>query len=384
MPMTEAQECFDRHLMPACPSELTAPRLHTVLADETAASLTYGGKGVGSQGDGCVQFVAKSQEDRDALAEHLVKTYGMECFPLDLVPPKAVRKAIIPAAGFGTRMFPATKAVKKELFPIITPDGTCKPILLAIIEEAIDSGIEEIAVIVRAGDDEFFKDLFTSLPPPEHYNKLPEKARKYCHKLVDIGQKLTFIPQEEQLGFGHAVYCTRDWVGNEPFLLLLGDHIYASTCDKPCSRQLIETFETNGHRSVIGVYFAAAEEVSHYGTVTGEWISEDNSVLNISELAEKPSLDYARNNLVTPRIPDDHFVCVYGQYVLTPRIFDHIGHQIETDQRQAGEIQLTTALDTLRQDEGMIGCVVKGEHYDTGLPVNYLESLVAYYRGGRQ
>jgi UTP-glucose-1-phosphate uridylyltransferase len=380
--MRETQRLFDAHLAPACPDELTAPKLPAVLAAQTVADLTFGGKGVGSQGDGCVQFVTRGEEERKTLSAYLADEYGMECFPLDLVPPKAVRKAIVPAAGFGTRLFPATKAVKKELFPIITPDGVCKPILLAIIEEALESGIEEIAVIVRPDDEAIFRDFFQSLPPPEHYNKLPERVRRYCHALQEIGTHITFIRQEEALGFGHAVHCAKDWVDGEPFLLLLGDHIYASTCDRPCSRQLIDAFEANGLRSVIGVYIATAEEVPHYGTITGEWISEDESLLNISEIAEKPSLDYARNNLVTPRLEPDRFVCVYGQYVLTARIFDYLEHQIETDQRQAGEIQLTTALESLRQDEGMLGCVVRGEHYDTGLPENYLESLVAFHRGG--
>ncbi len=381
--MTRAQEQFDHHLMPACPTELTAPKLHAVLRDETVKALVFGGKGVGSQGDGCVQFVTRGEAARDRLSAYLTESLGMECFPMDLTPPKAVRKAVIPAAGFGTRLFPATKAIKKELFPIVTPDGTCKPIILAIVEEALESGIEEIALIVRAGDEHFFSEFFNSLPAPEHYNKLPEKARRYCHRLQEIGRRLTFIPQEEQLGFGHAVHCAADWVDREPFLLLLGDHIYASKTDVPCSRQLLDAFNETRTRSVVGVYLAGADEVSHYGTVTGEWLDEDQSVLNVTEFAEKPSLDYARDNLIVPGLPEDRFVCIYGQYVLTAEIFDHLRAQIEADLRQAGEIQLTTALETLRQDQGMLGYVVEGEHYDTGLPVSYLHSMVSYRTGHR-
>ncbi len=382
--MTRAQQEFDDYLSPACPEELTATKLHAVLADSTVRELTYGGKGVGSQGDGCVQFVARSTEHRDMLVDYLEKQYGLECFRLDLNPPQAVRKAIIPAAGFGTRMFPATKAVKKELFPIIAPDGVVKPIIQAIVEEAVSSGIEEIAIIVRAGDEALFRDFFCNLPDPELYHRLPEKTRQYCHYLQGLGERLTFIPQQEQEGFGHAVFCARDWVGDEPFLLLLGDHIYASNSDTPCSRQLIEAFENNGKKSVIGVYVATAEEVTHYGTITGDWIDEKQRLLEITEFAEKPTLEYARDNLVTPGLARDHFICIYGQYVLTPAIFARLQHHIDANIRQAGEIQLTTALETLRQEEGMLGCVVDGAHYDTGLPINYLNSLAAYHAGGKQ
>ena len=182
------------------------------------------------------------------------------------------------------------------------------------------------------------------------------------------------------------MYCTRDWVGDEPFLILLGDHIYASNSTVPCARQLIEAFHAvNGQQSVVAVYQAAGEEVSHYGTITGTWTNEEHTILNVAEFAEKPSLDYAQHNLVTDGLPDDAFLCVYGQYILTPNIFEHLDRQIRTDDRQAGEIQLTTALETLRHEEGMLAFLVDGDHYDTGLPINYLRSLVSYYeRGGKE
>jgi len=381
--MTEAQQQFDRHLMPLCRSELTAPKLHAVLADPRVRELASGGKGVGSQGDGCVQLVARGPAERDQLGAYLRQTYGMECYDLDLKPPKLVRKAVIPAAGFGTRMFPETKAVKKEMLPLVTPDGQCKPILLAIVEEAIGAGIEEVAIIVRAGEEPVYADFFHSLPSPEHYNKLPEKARRACHELTELGRHVTLIPQEEQRGFGHAVYCAREWVGNEPFLLLLGDHIFASNTDCSCARQLLDAFHgAGGQTSVIAAYVAPGEQVCHYGTMAGAWLNPGKTLASVTDLAEKPSPDYARAHLLTDGLPEDRFLCVYGQYVLTPRLFELLQQQIEADQRQAGEIQLTTALDTLRQDEGLLAALVDGEHYDTGLPVAYLHSILSYYRRG--
>lgn len=380
--MTEAQAEFDAHLIPACPEELTAAKLHTVLADERVKQLTYGGKGVGSQGDGCVQFVVKSQADREKLVRYLEQQYGMECFELDLVPPQAVRKAVIPAAGFGTRMFPASKAVNKELFPIITPEGITKPVLLANIEEAVRAGIEEIAVIVRAADQAFFDQFFNHLPPPDLYNRLPENSRWQCHDLQELGQRITLIPQDSQEGFGHAVHCAREWVGNEPFLLMLGDHVYVSDTDEPCAQQLIRAFEASRHRGVVGVHAAPPEDVSHSGTVTGEWLDDEHRVLQIRELAEKPNLDYARNNLAPPGLGPDRFLCLNGQYILTPDIFEHLQHDIDADVREAGEIQLTTALEQLRKTQGLLGYVVAGSHYDTGLPERYLQSLIAFHAGG--
>ncbi|MBT3374142.1 MAG: NTP transferase domain-containing protein [Lentisphaerae bacterium] len=380
--MTEAQAQFDAHLIPACPEELTAAKLHAVLADERVRELTFGAKGVGSQGDGCVQFVARDQDSRETLVQYLEQQYGMECFELDLAPPQAVRKAVIPAAGFGTRMFPASKAIKKELFPIITPEGVTKPVLLANIEEAVRAGIEEIAVIVRADDQAFFDQFFNHLPAPDLYNRLPAQARQQCHDLQELGQRITLIPQESQEGFGHAVHCAREWVGNEPFLLMLGDHVYVSDTDEPCAQQLIHAYEANGNRGVVGVHAAPPEDVSHSGTITGTWIDEDQRVLQVRELAEKPNLDYARNNLAAPGLGPDQFLCLNGQYILTPEVFEHLQHDIDADVRDAGEIQLTTALEQLRKTQGLLGYVVAGNHYDTGLPERYLQSLIDLHGRG--
>jgi len=135
---------------------------------------------------------------------------------------------------------------------------------------------------------------------------------------------------------------------------------------------------------VVGVHAAPSEDVSHSGTVTGEWLDDDRRILQVRELAEKPNLDYARNNLATPGLPPDHFLCFNGQYVLTPEIFAYLQHDIDADVREAGEIQLTTALEAQRKAQGLLGYVVAGKHYDTGLPERYLQSLIALHAGGAQ
>ena len=372
--MTEAQAEFDKHLMPACPTELTAPKLHAVLQDTNVKELTYGGKGIGSQGDGCVQFVAKSMDARDKLAHYLANELKLDCFPLDILPAKTVRKAIIPAAGLGTRMFPATKAVKKELFPVVTSDGRCKPILQTIVEEAVEAGAEEIAIIVRPDDEKTIANFFAPVDP-SYFARLPEWAQEECRHLESLGKKITFIRQTEQLGFGHAVYCARQWTDNEPVLLLLGDHLYKSNTEKNSATQLIEAFNQCGGHAIVSLYPAPGNMVHHYGTATGNWANPEHTIIKLTEFAEKPSLEYARAHLALDNFPPDQFLCVYGQYVLTPELFEILGRQIANNIRQKGEFQLTTALDELRATDGMFGYIVDGEHLDTGQPAEYLLSM---------
>src|SRR5450759_699350 len=137
-----------------------------------------------------------------------------------------VRKAFIPAAGFGTRLFPATKATKKELFPIIDRDGVAKPAILLIVEEALEAGLDEVIIIVQEEDLEGFRSFFNDQISIENYNKLPRHFQDYSRQILDMGRHVKFHIQTAQEGFGHAVYCAKESIGDEPFLLMLGDHIY--------------------------------------------------------------------------------------------------------------------------------------------------------------
>jgi mevalonate kinase/choline kinase len=268
--MNEAQSQFDEHLQPACPSQLTAPVLHKLLAYEPIQSHILGGKGVGSQGDGTAQFLVKDAAAQDRVIEIVERDLNMSCMKLDIDSAIPLRKAIIPAAGFGTRLFPATKTLKKEMFPVVGKDGRTKPVIMAIVEEVIDSGIEEIALIIQEADRALFEDFFYQRLPIEHYNKLSKDDQKYTQRIMDIGNRITLLVQETQEGFGHAVYCAKEWVGNEPFLLLLGDHLYGSDTDQSCTRQLIDVYERTG-KSVVGLQETPEIEVQHFGCATGVW-----------------------------------------------------------------------------------------------------------------
>jgi UTP-glucose-1-phosphate uridylyltransferase len=379
--MAEAQEFFDRYAMPACPEELTAPALHRLLSYKALKPHIFGGKGVGSQGDGTAQLLARSQDDQQAVIEIIERDLKLPCLTLTIHTGQKVRKGLIPAAGFGTRLFPASKATKKELFPIIDRDGIAKPAILLIVEEALEAGIEEVIIIVQEHDLQAFRDFFNTQVTIENYNKLPSHFQQYAQRLLEIGRRVTFAVQETQQGFGHAVYCARELIGNEPFLLMLGDHIYRSESDTSCARQLIETY--NKHNiSVLGLRRTPEEMIANFGTAAGTWLAEhENTLLYVTEFAEKPTVDYARHNLRIPGLPENEYLTVFGQYIIKPQIFDYLEEHIQNNVRERGEFQLTSALDRLRQEDGFLGLVMDGQRFDIGLPEYYLDTLKRFSKG---
>ncbi len=374
----EAQTLFDRYATPACPEELTAPVLHRVLKYEKLKPFIYGCKGVGSQGDGTAQFLAKSASDQEKVVEIIEQDLKLSCLRLTLHAGPKVRKALIPAAGFGTRLFPASKATKKELFPVVDRDGIAKPAILLIVEEALQAGIEEIIIIVQKDDLEDFREFFNTQISIENYNKLPHNFQEYSRRILEIGQRIKFVVQQAQEGFGHAVYCAREVIGNEPFLLMLGDHLYRSNSNISCAQQLVDAYQRHGV-SVVGMRVTPENMIANFGTATGVWV-EENRLLNITEFAEKPTLEYARSNLRIPGLAEEQYLTVFGQYILKPEIFDFLDVQIKNNLRERGEFQLTSALDRLRQTDGFLGLIMDGKRYDIGLPDYYLDTLASFRR----
>jgi UTP-glucose-1-phosphate uridylyltransferase/mevalonate kinase len=374
--MIEAQAQFDRFATPVCPEELTAPILHRVLNHEPLRPHIWGGKGVGSQGDGTAQFLAKSPEDQQAVIEILDRDFHMPALKLTLHSGPKVRKAVIPAAGFGTRLFPATKATKKELFPVVDRDGIAKPAILVIVEEAIDAGIEEVIIIVQQEDLDEFQSFFNQQISIENFNKLPPHFQEYSRRILEMGRQVKFVIQQNQEGFGHAVYTAREAVNNEPFLLMLGDHIYRSNTQVSCARQMLDAYERHG-KSVVGLKLTPQDLLHSFGVVTGVWVQE-NCLLSITEFAEKPTLDYAQTNLRVPGIPENEYLTVFGQYVIKPELFDLLESNIRNNIRDRGEFQLTSVLDKLRRMDGFNGLVVDGRRFDLGIPEHYLQTLQAF------
>ncbi|MEH2162341.1 MAG: UTP--glucose-1-phosphate uridylyltransferase [Nostoc sp.] len=287
-----------------------------------------------------------------------------------------VRKAVIPVAGFGTRLFPATKVLKKELFPIIDRDGRAKPVILAILEEAINAGIAEVGIVVQPDDREVFADLLKNPPKKELFDKLSPQNKEYSRYLEDLGSKVTILLQEEQLGYGHAVFCAKDWVQDEPFLLMLGDHIYASDIAKSCVGQVLDIYKQD-NKSVVGLTTMPEEIIHKAGCVTGVW-QDINSILSVTQLYEKPTIEYAKQHLRVEGMTENEFLGIFGLYLLTPKIFDFLGEHINQNFREGGEFQLTSCLEKLRQEEGMTGYIVKGNCFDTGLPDAYRQTMIDF------
>ena len=380
--MTEAEDLFNSHVAPMSPEELAAPKLRAILADEVVKSLTYGGKGVGSHGDGSVQFLAKNAETQQQLIDYL-STKGMAAYALTLKPAHTVRRAIIPVAGFGTRLYPATRALKKEFFPIPCPDGMVRPVILILLEELVKSGIEEICLVLGSEEDrQLYADFFERPLSTEHMSKLNKESQEYENHILDIGKRLHYVYQREKRGFGHAVYQAADFTHNEPVLLMLGDTLYRSTSNKPCALQLIEQYERY-NRLIVGLYPVPLNTVSHFGIMSGVWENKDCSVLSVSTLYEKPKASYAeeflsvKNNITGAK----EYCSVFGQYILTPEVF----HQLEADIKKADaegdhvrEIELTSALEEVRQKNGMMGVRLQGERFDMGNPAALTDTIMQY------
>lgn len=265
-----------------------------------------------------------------------------------------VRKAIIPAAGLGTRFLPATKAQPKEMLPIVD-----KPTIQYIIEEAIASGIESIIIVTgrnkRSIEDHFDRSL-------ELEYALKKSKQEDLLRLVDDISNMVdihYIRQKEPKGLGHAVYCARAFIGDEPFAVLLGDDIVHSKT--PCLKQLIDIF--NEYKTtILGCQFVDHKDVDKYGIVDGKLI--ENGVYKVKDLVEKPSLDEAPSNLA-----------ILGRYIITPRIFEFLE---KTEPGAGGEIQLTDALKALAMEEAMYAYNFEGIRYDVGNKLGYLQATVEF------
>jgi len=196
---------------------------------------------------------------------------------------------------------------------------------------------------------------------------------------LDMGQHVRFVVQKAQEGFGHAVYCAREAIGKEPFLLMLGDHIYRSDSDRSCARQLIDAYSQHG-MSTIGLRRTPEDQIASFGTATGVWMEPD-SLLNVTEVYEKPPVEYARVNLQVPSLPEGEYLTMFGQYIIKPQLFDYLEEHIENNVRERGEFQLTSALDRLRKEDGLLGLVIDGQRFDIGQPAFYLETLKTFAEG---
>ena len=265
-----------------------------------------------------------------------------------------IRKAVIPAAGYGTRFLPATKATPKEMLPIVD-----KPTIQYIVEEALASGIEDILIISGHGK-RAIEDHFDSAPTLEH-----ELLRKGRQDLLNVLRETTdvnvhYVRQKYMRGLGDAILCARAFVGDEPFAVLLGDDVVYHP-QRPALRQLIDVYEETGG-SVLGCQIVADTQVSSYGIVAGTM--ENERLMRVSDMIEKPALAEAPSRMA-----------VLGRYIIRPEIFSILQN---TEPGKGGEIQLTDALKVLAQRDTVYAYNFEGRRYDLGDKLGFLEATVEF------
>jgi UTP--glucose-1-phosphate uridylyltransferase len=270
-----------------------------------------------------------------------------------------VRKAVFPAAGWGTRFLPATKAQPKEMLPIVD-----KPVIQYGVEEAVAAGIEQI-IIVTSTHKGSIEDHFDLNHELEHFLEEKgeiEKLRQIRH-ISDLAQ-IAYVRQKEQLGLGHAVLMAKDLIGHEPFAVILPDDVVVA--DRPAIGQLIHVYHQN-HGSAVAVMEVPREETSRYGVIAGDPVTdgaERDRLYRVHGLVEKPQPDQAPSNLA-----------IIGRYVLTPKIFE----KLEQTQRGAGgEIQLTDALEALMEEQAVYAYAFEGTRYDAGTTMGWLKTSVEF------
>src|SRR5437588_4787925 len=220
-----------------------------------------------------------------------------------------VRKAVITAAGRGTRQYPASTAVQKEMFPMVDRDGLTKPIIQIIGEEAIDSGIEEICIVTQPGEEKLYREYFRRLDDQMVKDfRGKDWAILESEKLGAFGERLHFAEQHSPEGFGHAVLQARKFVGDDPFLLLLGDHVYISDVKDRCARQLIRVFEQYMLDAVTGVQPTVERQLHLFGVIRGEPVEPARGIYKAQQIVEKPSIELARDQLATPGLPAGNYL----------------------------------------------------------------------------
>jgi UTP--glucose-1-phosphate uridylyltransferase len=295
-----------------------------------------------------------------------------------------VRKAVITAAGRGTRQYPASTAVQKEMFPLVDRDGLTKPVIQIIGEEAIESGIEEICIITQPGEEPQYREYFRRMTDEESRGfRGKDWAILASEKLGAFGERLHFAEQKSAEGFGHAVYQAKQFVGDEPFLLLLGDHVYISDTKDRCALQLIRVFEQYMLDAVSGVQPTVERLLHLFGTIRGAPIDAARGVYKAELIIEKPTIEQAREQLVTPMLPAGNYLAHFGMHVFSPRIFNSLEYLIKSNIREKGEIQLTAAQEHMRQNTQKYWAVVsQGQRYDTGIPYGLMETQLALSLNG--
>ncbi len=289
------------------------------------------------------------------------------------------RKAVVPIAGLGTRHFPASHAVKKELFPVVGTDGIARALFhyhLLALEEA---GIEEVCIIAQPGEDALVRSYLNG--PDDEYlrrlSKYPALLREAEH-MRGLATRVRFAVQHVQDGYGHAVYQAKTFADGEPVLLCLGDHLFRGESVSPYT-ELAGMAAVSEGKSVSAVNRIAADELKGYGTIAGTRRIDNPRLIDVSLIIEKPAINDARERLNVDGLPAGTWLGWFGMHLLAPSIFDVLEEMIRDDVRDNGEFQLTRAQELQRQREGYLAVEMTGaRRFDFGVPDDFVRSLQAF------
>lgn len=291
----------------------------------------------------------------------------------------SVRKAVVPVAGLGTRHFPASHAVKKELFPVVGPDGIARALFHYHLMEMDAAGIEEICIIVQPGEEAMIRAYLDG--PGDDYLK---RLEKYPHLLREatqmriFSQRVTFAVQHKQEGYGHAVYQSKAFAGGEMVLLCLGDHLFRGIPVSPY-RELARMASLSGGKSVSAVNRIGPGDLKGYGTIAGKRRAENPHLIDVSLIIEKPDVATAREKLRVDGLEEDAFLGWFGMHLLSPSIYEILEEMIRDNVRDNNEFQLTRAQEVQRQREGYLALeMTAAERFDFGVPDDFVRSVQAF------
>ncbi|MEL6672704.1 MAG: sugar phosphate nucleotidyltransferase [Bacteroidota bacterium] len=290
----------------------------------------------------------------------------------------SIRKAVITAAGRGSRLYPAADTVQKAMLPFVDRDGLTKPLIQIIIEEALSAGVEEVCIVAAPGDEARYRSAFDSWKK----HMLPALqgsswANHEMEKIDDLLQRLHFRVQEDPRGYGDAVWTARDFVGDEPVLLLLGDHLYVSDDpEKSCAQQLVD-LALQEKQTVSAVNATPEHLVSKYGTLTGKALPQQPGRYQVERIQEKPALSMAEISLKTPGLRMGYYLCIFGMHVLQPEFMAVLGEMLEAPGPGASPISLTPAFQALADRRRYFAQEMNGKRYDLSAAYGLMRAQMA-------
>jgi UTP--glucose-1-phosphate uridylyltransferase len=293
-----------------------------------------------------------------------------------------VRKAVIPAAGLGTRHFPASYAVKKELFPVVGPDGIARALLHYHLLELAAAGIEQICIIVQPGDDKPIRQYLAG-PGDDYLHRLEKfpALLAEARQMRELAGRVCFAVQHEQQGYGHAVYQTKAFAAGEMVLLCLGDHLFRG---KPASPyvELADAAKISGGKCVSAVNRIGPAQLKGFGAIAGKRRDGNARLIDVSLIIEKPDVASARKSLRVDGLETDVFLGWFGMHLLAPGIYDVLEKMIRDNVRDNNEFQLTRAQEIQRQREGYLALeMLHAQRFDFGEPDDFVSSVQEFRHG---